>query len=174
MCSRSRVAVGLGSNVGDRLGNIKRALEMIAALGVKGMRVSDVYETPPWGNESQRRFLNACAVFDALCEPFALLRTIKTIEKKIGRVRRERWGPREIDVDILLWGDFRLRTPTLSIPHPNMHRRAFVLLPLAQIAGNMRHPLLSVSVAEMLAALEARERDDVIKIIEITSCAARA
>lgn len=173
MCSRFRVAVGLGSNIGNRLGNINRALGMIAALGVSKMKASNIYETPPWGNESQRRFLNACVVFDAFCEPFALLREFKEIERGVGRVPREHWGPRELDVDILLWGDFCLRTPTLSIPHPYMHQRAFVLLPLAQIAEDMRHPLLGKSIRELLAAMDPKELDGIVKITEALTCGTR-
>lgn len=167
MWNPSKIAIGLGSNVGDRLGSIRRALGMVRELGVRNMKTSDVYETPPWGNESQHRFLNTCAVFEAAFEPFAFLRQLKAIEKKLGRVEREHWGPREIDVDILLWGELCLQTPTLSIPHPHMHRRAFVLLPLAQIAGDMRHPLLETTIADLLLKLGAGERDDVIRVIGV-------
>ena len=163
----SKIAVGFGSNVGDRLGNIRRALRMVSTLDVRDVKTSDVYETPPWGNESQHRFLNACAVFEAAFEPFAFLQQLKTIERKIGRVEREHWGPREIDVDILLWGDLRLQTPTLSIPHPHMHRRTFVLVPLAQISGDMRHPLLEETVSDLLSKLNVEERNDVLRVIGV-------
>lgn len=167
MWNPSKIAIGLGSNMGDRLGNIRRALDMIVALDVRDIKTSDVYETPPWGNESQRRFLNACAVFEATFEPFAFLRQLKAIEKKIGRVEREHWGPREIDVDILLWGELCLRTPTLSIPHAYMHQRAFVLLPLAQIAGDMKHPVFERTVAELLSKLGTDEKKEVIRVIGV-------
>lgn len=164
MCSPSKIALGIGSNVGDRLNNIRRALHTIATWDVRNMTASDIYETPPWGNESQGSFLNACATFEADFEPFALLRCLKTVERKIGRVEREHWGPREIDLDILLWGDLRLRTPTLSIPHPHMHRRAFVLIPLAQIARDMRHPILDVTIGTLLEKLDEENRLDIVRI----------
>lgn len=166
MCSSSKIALGIGSNIGNRLDNIRRALHTISTWNVHSMIVSDIYETPPWGNESQGRFLNACAVFETDFEPFALLRCLKAVERKIGRVEREHWGPREIDLDILLWGNLRLQTPTLSIPHPHMHRRAFVLLPLAQIAGDMRHPILGATVGELLEGLGEESRLGIVKVIQ--------
>lgn len=167
MPNPSKIALGLGSNVGDRLANIRAAVRMIVEIGVGNMSVSSVYETPPWGNDEQGSFLNACIVLEAAFEPFVFLRKLKAIEKTIGRVPRERWGPREIDADILLWGDLCLQTPTLSIPHPFMHKRAFVLVPLAQIAPDMRHPLLKMTVCELLSGLAEEDEKDIKEIIKV-------
>lgn len=167
MTNLSKIALGLGSNLGDRLANIRAAVNMILSAGVQNMSVSGVYETLPWGNEDQRRFLNACVVAETASDPFIFLQNLKAIEKRIGRVSRERWGPREIDADILLWGNMSLQTPTLSIPHPYMHRRAFVLVPLAQIAPNMKHPLLKMTVSELLSKLEEKDTGEIIKVTVI-------
>ena len=143
-------AIGLGSNVGDRLGALRRALSLLKRKGVEILRKSDVFETPPVGLTEQPRFLNACVLVKTSMDPQLLLAQLKEIEVAVGRQDRGPWGPREIDLDILYIDDLAIRDGELEIPHPRMHERAFVLLPLSQIAPNWRHPILGKTVEELL------------------------
>lgn len=149
-----RVYLGLGSNLGDRRGNIERALSLIAeGSAVSGMEASPFYETAPVGKEDQPAFLNACAGLDTTERPSALMERLLSIEKKMGRVRNERWGPRIIDLDILLYDDLVLEEKRIKIPHPQMHRRFFVLVPLCDLAAERIHPVFGRPLAELLADL---------------------
>jgi 2-amino-4-hydroxy-6-hydroxymethyldihydropteridine diphosphokinase len=128
-------ALGLGSNLGDRLGNLRTALGFLKEQYTI-LKTSDVFETAPWGVTDQPSFLNACLLME--CEvppetPETLLGQVKAIEKKMGRTETRRWGERIIDIDILLMGSLMYDSPNLHIPHSEMHRRDFVLIPLAQI-----------------------------------------
>jgi 2-amino-4-hydroxy-6-hydroxymethyldihydropteridine diphosphokinase len=143
-------AIGLGSNVGDRLGALRRASSLLKRKGVEILRKSDVFETPPVGLTEQPRFLNACVLVKTSMDPQLLLAQLKEIEVAVGRQDRGPWGPREIDLDILYIDDLAIRDGELEIPHPRMHERAFVLLPLSQIAPNWRHPILDKTVEELL------------------------
>lgn len=143
-------AIGLGSNVGDRLGALRRALSLLKRKGVEILRKSDVFETPPVGLTEQPRFLNACVLVKTSMDPQLLLAQLKEIEVAVGRQDRGPWGPREIDLDILYIDDLAIRDGELEIPHPRMHERAFVLLPLSQIAPHWRHPILGKTVEELL------------------------
>lgn len=144
----------LGSNLGDCAQNLAEALHCLRQQ-VQGMRVSSLYETAPVGYANQPAFLNlACEGLTAL-PPDALLRFVKQIEQQLGRQATFRYGPRLIDVDIVLYGGWVVSTPTLSIPHPRLAERAFVLAPLAEIAPHARHSLLNVDVAELLARVDA-------------------
>ena len=130
-----RIFLGLGSNLGDREENLRGALVWIAALpGTEVVRVSRFRETAPWGVTEQRAFLNAVTEIRTELDPEALLRVVKAIEVEMGRVRTYRWGPRLIDIDILLYGEVRLETPELTLPHPQILERPFVREPLAEIA----------------------------------------
>jgi 2-amino-4-hydroxy-6-hydroxymethyldihydropteridine diphosphokinase len=129
--------VGLGSNVGDRLSYLRRAVVALRELG--DVRVSSVYETEPVG-PPQDLFLNAVAVVDTVLRPQELLDELKRIESSLGRIPRERWGPREIDLDLLLYGDQSVDEPLLTVPHPELTKRAFVLVPLSEIAPDARLP----------------------------------
>ena len=142
-------AIGLGSNVGDRLGALRRALSLLKTKGIETLKKSDVFETPPVGLSEQPKFLNACVLVETSMGPQLLLAQLKEIEAAIGRQDRAHWGPREIDLDILYIGDLVIRDGELEIPHPRMHERAFVLLPLSQIAPHWRHPILSKTVEEL-------------------------
>ena len=127
-------ALGLGSNMGDRKTYLTRAIDGLAAdRSIHVEAVSAIYETPPWGYTDQPAFLNAAVMIRTGLTPRNLLETILGIERALGRVRGELWGPRTIDIDILLYGDRTVDEPGLTIPHPRIQDRAFVLFPLADI-----------------------------------------
>jgi 2-amino-4-hydroxy-6-hydroxymethyldihydropteridine diphosphokinase len=146
--------LSLGSNLGDRAVNLQRALGDLGVLG-KVTRRSSVYETEPQELTAQPWFLNSVLELETKLEPLELLAGILAIERNMGRVREESTpkGPRVIDVDILLLGDRVAESPELTVPHPAMHLRRFVLEPLAEIAGEARHPVLRCSIRELLEGL---------------------
>jgi len=137
--------IGLGSNLGDRRAMIADALERL-----KPRRVSAVVETAPWGRVDQPAFLNAVAEIETDLEPAALLDRLLDVERGLGRVRHEKWGPRSIDLDLLLYDDRRVRTESLSVPHPHLHERRFVLEGLAELCPDHRVPGLDLTVRELL------------------------
>ncbi len=142
--------LGLGSNLGDREANINRALAELNRSGVCTVtRVSSIYETEPVGIPEQPDFLNAVAEIETGTAPRELLTTIREIERNIGREKTFKWGPRIIDIDVLLYGEQRLAEENLEIPHPEMHNRAFVLTPLAEIAPEIIHPVLNLTAQQM-------------------------
>lgn len=133
------VGLGLGCNLGDAPGNIARALRLVEERGAARVeKISRVYRTPPWGPVAQPDFANACALARTKLAPQRLLAALKGIEADMGRQAGERWGPRLIDLDILFYGDVRLDEPGLTIPHKHLFDRAFVLIPLAEIAPDLR------------------------------------
>ncbi|MDR1482175.1 MAG: 2-amino-4-hydroxy-6-hydroxymethyldihydropteridine diphosphokinase [Synergistaceae bacterium] len=146
----NRAAIGLGSNKGDRLANIRTAASMVGERVGALTAASGVFETPPWGVALQPRFLNACVIAEADMNPAGLLSKLKEIENDMGRLKRGKWGPREIDLDILLFDDIQMNEPDLIIPHQYMHERPFVLLPLSEIAPDWIHPTSGMSVSELL------------------------
>jgi 2-amino-4-hydroxy-6-hydroxymethyldihydropteridine diphosphokinase len=148
-----RVYLGLGANLGDRAENIARALEALEKKGLEICSLSGLYETEPWGVKEQPRFLNAACAVETDLAPHALLDLLKTTEKELGRVPTIRYGPRTIDLDILLYDELRIATPRLTIPHPGMLERASVLAPLADIAPALRHPVTGLTIAEHLGRL---------------------
>jgi len=153
------VYLGLGSNMGDRQENLDRALNFLSQK-LQVARVSSVYDTEPVGNINQPRFLNlVCQIYTRLA-PTAMLILAKGIESKMGRVVRDSNAPRPIDIDILFYGDQVVETPELVIPHPRLAERAFVLVPLAEIAPTLRHPVIGKSVTELLKGMK---RQGVVK-----------
>lgn len=157
-----KVAFSLGSNVGDRSSLIRAALAFLEAEeGVEITRVSSFYETAPWGNTDQDRFVNACAIGQTSLTPHEVLRACKVIEVQLGRTPGERWGPRLIDIDLLWLGDEEISTVALTLPHREMANRGFVLMPLAEIAGD--EVVGGQSVSQMLADLDLAS-DEVVKL----------
>jgi 2-amino-4-hydroxy-6-hydroxymethyldihydropteridine diphosphokinase len=147
--------VGLGSNLGDRAAYLLLGLSALSRLPKTHLlRLSPVYETDPVG-PPQPPYLNMVAELETELSPKGLLAEMLRIEKALGRERRERWGPRTLDLDLLLYGDLVLEEEGLSVPHPRLHERAFVLVPLLDLLPEGRHPLLGQSFAELLASLDA-------------------
>ena len=133
-----RIYLSLGANLGDRRASLKRALNLLSHIeDTRLLRVSSFYETPPWGNERQPPFLNACAALETRLLPLVFLRAAQRIERALGRVRKERWGPRTIDIDLLFAEGVESTAQELRLPHPYLHERAFVLLPLTEIASGL-------------------------------------
>ena len=132
---RVDVVLALGSNVGDKAGALRGALAALGdEPGIALGAVSRFYRTPPWGKTDQDWFVNACALARTDLTPEALLDRVKAIETALGRTPTERWGPRVIDIDLIAYGDVTLETERLRLPHPELFNRAFVLVPLAEIA----------------------------------------
>ncbi len=150
------VYLALGSNLGDRQRNLEEARErMTAFLDIS--RVSSIYETEPVGVKEQPWFLNQVLAATTLLSPVDVLRRVKKIETEMGRTEGIRFGPRPIDIDILFYDRLIELSPILTIPHPRLHERAFVLTPLAEIAPDLIHPRLRVSVRALLEHLESPE-----------------
>jgi len=150
--------IGLGANLGDRMETLRAAVEQLAREpGFLLRGTSRVYETDPVG-PPQPRYLNAVVRIGTLLSPRVTLRRLLEIEELLGRVRREHWGSREIDLDLLLYGDRIVAEGALRVPHPHLHERAFALVPLAEIAPDAYHPQMARSAAELLAALPEADR----------------
>ena len=155
---RARVVLALGGNVGDKVLSLRRALRAIAAEPeIELIAVSRLYRTAPWGKTDQDWFVNACALARTSLKPEPLLERMKALEVELGRAPAERWGPRVIDIDLIAYDDIALKTERLTLPHPELFNRAFVLVPLAEIAPDL--VIAGVRVGEAVARLgvEAQE-----------------
>lgn len=149
--------IGLGSNLGDRETAVRDALEQLSQLPETMLvRVSSLYDSEAIGPEDQPDFVNAVAQLDTGLGARHLLWNLLLIEKRLGRVRSQRWGPRTIDLDLLLFGDQVIEDDDLRVPHPEITRRAFVLAPLAELEPGLTHPLTGQTVTEHLAQLHTR------------------
>ncbi len=162
-----RAALGLGSNLGDRLGMLRSAVRSLQRQDITILAASEVYETPPWGMTDQPLFLNACVIVETEFSPQDLLRILKDTEKQLGRKEGLRWGPRAIDLDILLYDDLLLDTSDLSIPHLSLPERPFVLRPLADIASDWKSPRSGQTVAEMAKDIDPKEMAELLKIVSL-------
>jgi len=145
--------LGFGSNLGDRTSNIERAYTLLEKSNIRILKKSHFYETKPYGVTNQPEFVNSVALVETEFGPFKLLETIKKIEKDIGRKETYRWGPRVIDIDILFYEDFILKSQTLTIPHPDLHNRCFVLIPLCELDCELVHPVLRQKISKILESL---------------------
>lgn len=159
------VYVGLGSNMGKKRQNITNAGEKIAALNkVEIVKESSLYHSPPWGKTDQEEFINQVIEIKTDLSPWELLHELQEIEINMGRQRLEKWGPRNIDLDILLFGDETIKSEELTIPHPYIYQRLFVLIPLEEINSELIFPD-GTRIKEVLNRAEARERDNYIRRI---------
>ncbi len=149
----SIVYIGIGSNLGDRQKSCLRAIELLQERGIVITKKSSLYETEPWGYKDQPQFINMAIEGETEFNPKELLMVLKNIEREIGREESLRWGPRKVDLDILLFDTIILTEDSLEIPHPLLHKRDFVLKPLCEIASDIHHPLLKMSISDLLQQL---------------------
>jgi len=154
------VCLGLGTNLGDRERNLRQACRELAAVFQFEM-FSRVHETTPWGVTEQPLFLNLCVVGKTELDPHTLLKYLKEIEEALGRMPTFRYGPRLIDIDILLYGERMIVSEGLTVPHPHMTERAFVMIPLSEVAGSFRHPITGETINAMANRMD---NQDVIPI----------
>jgi len=156
--ARIKTYIGIGTNVGDRVRYIKEAISRLRQLEAFTLtRVSPFYETDPVGGVAQGPFLNGVIEGRSHTSPEALLAILQGIEKELGRIQRERWGAREIDLDLLMYGDLVIDEPGLILPHPRLHERSFVLVPLSALCETLCHPKLKKTVKELLTECPDRE-----------------
>ena len=148
--------VALGSNLGDKEANLQKAVQLLVEHGIEVVKTSDFLCTEPYGVTDQPQFLNAVCCVRTDLEPEELLHLLLAIEQEMGRVRLRHWGERNIDLDLLLYENQILTTDDLKLPHPDMQNRDFVLLPLAEIAPALVHPVLGKTIACLAEELQAR------------------
>ncbi|HVP36554.1 MAG TPA: 2-amino-4-hydroxy-6-hydroxymethyldihydropteridine diphosphokinase [Terriglobales bacterium] len=149
----------LGSNLGNKINNLNQALKEIKNLKmVKVLRASSIYETEPVGFKDQSWFLNAAVKIKTKLPPLSLLYLLQGIERKLGRVKGKRWGPRKVDLDILLYNNVILKDVKLTLPHPQMHKRRFVLIPLVELGSRWKHPSLNLTPKMLLDKIKTSQQ----------------
>lgn len=159
----NKVFLGIGTNLGNRKANLKKAIEMIGEHIGKVIKSSSVYETAPWGFDSEDDFLNMVVLVETTETPAELMKKITTIESKLGRERNQnRYSSRIIDIDILLYDELVINENGLKIPHPLMHERRFVLVPLNELVPELIHPVKGKSIRVLLE--ECRDRSEILKL----------
>lgn len=151
----AKAYIGIGSNIGDRAANCLKAVAFLRRYGQIILKQSSLFDTEPWGVKEQPRFINMVIAIETDLLPRALLSLLKKIEKDMGRIYTGRWGPRVIDLDILLYEDLIMDETGLRIPHPLMHKRIFVLQPLAEISPEKTHPLLLKRIDQLLREIRS-------------------
>ena len=148
--------IALGSNLGDRRANLQAAIDKVREAGIEVLEVSSFLETEPYGVTDQPSFVNAVMKVKTDLEPLELLRTLLGIEQEMGRVRKRHWGERNIDLDLLFYEDVIMTSEELNLPHPDMQNRDFVLVPLAELAEGLIHPVLKKSIGQLKDELLSR------------------
>ena len=148
-----KIAIGLGGNLGDRLGMLKRAAEALDSDLLEAAESSRVYESPPWGITEQPDFLNAVIVGESEWKPPAIINFLKTLERDLGRVEGKRYGPRLIDLDLLAYGENIWESEGVCVPHPRLGERDFVLLPFNEVWPDWKHPRVARTAAELVSDL---------------------
>jgi len=156
-----RAYLSIGSNLGDRINYLKKALEKLKQNNIQIIKSSNIIETEPYGYKEQGKFLNMAVEIDSDLEPFELMKLISKIEYELGRIRTKRWGPRVIDIDIIFYDYLIINEPDLKIPHPDMQNRFFVLKPLQEIAPDFVHPVLKKTITELLENLNSEDKSKV-------------
>jgi len=151
---KQEIYIGLGSNIGDRLANIRKAIELMKEEGIEITDESSIYQTEPVGYKEQGWFLNSVVKGKTEFSPRRLWKRLEKIEKLMGRKREIKWEPRIIDLDILFYGNKILNGKELQIPHSELHKRRFVLVPMEEIAPKLVHPVLNKSIRELLGELK--------------------
>jgi 2-amino-4-hydroxy-6-hydroxymethyldihydropteridine diphosphokinase len=157
-----RIFVLLGSNLGNRLSNLSAARDKISRQVGSIVTSSSLYKTSAWGNTSQPDFVNQVVELESNHSPQALLNSCLEIEESLGRIRNEKWEPRTIDIDLLFYGSQVIRSPSLSVPHPEIHNRRFTLIPLDEISPDFVHPVLKKKISQLLT--ECVDRSNVSRL----------
>jgi 2-amino-4-hydroxy-6-hydroxymethyldihydropteridine diphosphokinase len=157
-----RVILSLGSNVGDKLQHLHDAKKQLAENGCKIIKQSSTYETEAWGNQNQDAFYNEVIEVETAMSAEWLIRLILYTEKSLGRIRNEKWAPRTIDIDILFFNDEIIHQENLRIPHPHLHERRFVLIPLNEILPSLIHPVFKKTISQLLNELK-----DSLRVVKV-------
>ena len=156
-----------GANLGDCISTMAIALQLLEKQAGQIIKVSSIYETEPWGDVDQPNYFNQAIELATALSPIELLKVTKEIEKKLGRTKQKKWQSRLIDIDILFYAHLQISTPELTIPHPHIHRRNFVLVPILEIAPLKRHPIFRKTIEELY--LESEDELEVVMLEEFES-----